>query len=103
MDEGDIYLTPVKMQDFRLVTGAPVFIDFKSIPYLDLEVIEWFRRVQLADRFYKSGACDVLETIIREGQISHVVVERARVDITCQGLTPVYHDQVYSIYKITRE
>ncbi len=103
LDEADIYLTPIKMQDFRLVSGAPVFVDFKSIPYLDSEVIEWHRRVQLADRFYESGSCEVLEAILREAQITHVVVENAGIDINCQGLTPVYQDRGYSIYRIERD
>jgi len=29
---GDVYLIPLKMQDFRLETGAPAYIEFKSIP-----------------------------------------------------------------------
>ena len=29
---GDLYLVPIKMQDFRLATGVPILADFKSIP-----------------------------------------------------------------------
>ncbi len=96
----DIYLTPVKMQDFRLVTGAPVYVDFKSIPYRDSEVIEWHRRVQLVDRFYESGDCDMLETIVQEGGVTHVVAPREARLINCPVLKPIYQDELYRIYII---
>ena len=35
----------VDLQDFRLTTGAPLFVDYKSIPYQDAEVLEWYERV----------------------------------------------------------
>jgi hypothetical protein len=29
------------LQSFRLATGVPIFVDFKSIPYKDGEVLQW--------------------------------------------------------------
>jgi hypothetical protein len=58
---GDIYLIPTKMQEFRLSTGAPIFVDFKSIPYQYDEVLEWYRRMRRAIRFYNErGNCGLL-------------------------------------------
>ncbi len=39
---GELYLTPVKLQDFRLASGSPAYVDFKSIPYQDRDVLEWY-------------------------------------------------------------
>ena len=36
-------MIPVGLQRFRLHTGAPIFVDVKSIPYKDVDVIEWPR------------------------------------------------------------
>jgi len=70
---GQVYLTPIKMQDFRLVSGAPVYVDFKSIPYRDNDVLEWYRRLQSADRFFKGGGCNLLFGLGQEG-VTHVIL-----------------------------
>ena len=52
---GDIYLIPSKLENFRLVTGAPVLADFDSIPYRDEDVMEWYQRLQWISWFYGSA------------------------------------------------
>ena len=37
----DSRLIASDLQQFRLHTGAPIYVDFKAIPYKDVEVIEW--------------------------------------------------------------
>jgi hypothetical protein len=100
--EGETYLIPVKMQDFRLETGAPIFVDFKSIPYLGVEVLEWYRRIQLATEFYESGnvECDYLEKFSQEG-ISRVILEADQQQVSCEQAIQVYRDSHYGIYQIT--
>ncbi len=97
---GDLYLTPIKMQDFRLASGAPVYIDFKSIPYKDTDVLEWFRRVQLADGLYKTSDCDRLSALVKESKITHVVVETSQVSFSCIFLEKTYQDQNFTLLKI---
>jgi hypothetical protein len=98
---GDFYLVPTKLQDFRLETGAPIYIDFKSIPYAQDEILEWHRRVLRAGRFYreKREACDNLETFVQEG-ITHVVLETNDSIAACKYLREVYLDSNYGVYKI---
>ena len=36
---------PLEMQRFRLATAAPILVDFKAIPYRDVDVLEWRRRI----------------------------------------------------------
>lgn len=95
----DLYLTPVKMQDFRLETGAPVFVDFKSIPYKDTDVLEWYRRVRLADRFYASGSCSLLETLVREEGITYIVMEAGAAQLSCSGVEAIYQDAQYILWR----
>jgi len=99
LEPGETYLTPIKMQDFRLATGAPVYVDFKSIPYRADEVIEWYRRIQPADRFYQSTDCDVLESILEEEVVSHVVSSRS---LACPSLEIIYQDDSYLVYRVDR-
>ena len=99
-EPGEKYLTPIKMQDFRIAAGAPVFIDFKSIPYRADEVLEWYRRVQMADRFYKTGDCAVLGLILGEYPLTHVVMETGPQKHLCPQLQLVYHDEAYELYQV---
>jgi len=101
LEPGENYLTPIKMQDFRLESGAPVFIEFKAIPYRAEEVLEWYRRVRLADRFYKSGDCRVLDEIEQAAPVTHVVEETSEQEIDCPGLDLVYSDASYRLFRIT--
>ncbi|HEX7972852.1 MAG TPA: DUF6798 domain-containing protein, partial [Anaerolineales bacterium] len=97
---GETYLTPVKLQDFRLATGSPVYIDFKSIPYRDSDVLEWYRRNQLANRFYKKIDCDLLSSMAAEVHITHVILESADFGRACSGLQLLYHDEYYGVYAL---
>ena len=86
------------MQDFRLASGAPAFVDFKNHPYRDDDVLEWYRRVQLATRFYKQDQCEQLPDWVRDEGITHVVLPAGQT--VCPGLEQVYQDQAYSLYII---
>lgn len=99
---GQVYLIPTKMQDFRLETGAPAYVDFKSIPYAQGEVLEWYRRVRLANRFYrerKKTACEMLASFSEEG-VTHVVLEDVSPAASCENLREVYKDESYSVYAL---
>ena len=99
-ERGQTYLTPVKMQDFRLETGAPQFVDFKSIPYKDEEVIEWNRRYHVALRFYNLAlsekVCKQLKVLESEG-ITHVVVPQTHAAGECPGVQITYADDFYRL------
>ncbi|MCU0488671.1 MAG: hypothetical protein MUE67_06945 [Anaerolineales bacterium] len=94
-----IYLVPLDMQDFRLVSGVPVYVEFKSIPYRDADVLEWERRIQLTDLFYKKGDCGSLDKLAAKG-INHVIAPPKLYDWKCEGWEALYQDSNYAIYKI---
>jgi hypothetical protein len=79
-DRGKTFLVPPHWGGFRLETRCPIFVDWKSHPYRDDEVLEWYARNQLARSFYgaRSGnqAVASLERIRDHAPITHVVVKR---------------------------
>ena len=103
-ESGDLYLIPTAMEDFRLATGAPIFVDQKTHPFKDVEVLEWFERLQAADDFYASlstkGACGKLEQLSHLHGLTHVVFASGQV-VTCSGLEEQYRDNAFVLYRIS--
>lgn len=94
-------LIPVDLQRFRLATGVPIYIDFKSVPYADDEVLEWYRRVRRAEAWYELAdwsAPGVHEELKREG-VTLVVSPRDR-PLSAPFLEPVYADDTYHLYRV---
>ncbi|MEQ9624062.1 DUF6798 domain-containing protein [Coleofasciculus chthonoplastes] len=99
---GEIYLVPPdskRLRKFRLYTGAPILVNFKSHPYKDREVIEWYSRLQLAQGFYGEG-CRVLGELRDRYRITHVVLEREQFDWGCEGLEELFRDEHYGVYRV---
>ena len=92
----------VDLQQFRLYTGAPVYVDFKSIPYKDVEVLEWHERVLWNHRLYEQRDWNdeqIIKELRRRG-ITSVVVPADR-DIRCDALRPGVHPyKHYRIYHV---
>ena len=97
----EVFLIPLKMQDFRLATGKSTFIDFKSIPYQNSEVIEWYRRNQIAGRFYSKDKvdCGKIAQLSEEEGISHIIFENERRAINCDSFELIYEDTDFLIYQ----
>lgn len=90
------------LQRFRLATGVPIFIDFKSIPYKDVEVLEWQARIQLNRQLYDYLRANELAKLHREcarHQITHIVT---RDDCDLGGsLFHLHHeDPRYRVYRL---
>ncbi len=95
----DRNLIAVDLQRFRLLTGAPIYVDFKSVPYKDTEVLEWRRRLDQCQRWYAAGDWGrVRDELIREG-VTHVVTTADR-PITDGGYEQVYADDSYQVYRL---
>jgi hypothetical protein len=90
-----------ELQRFRLGTGAAAYIDFKSIPYRDDEVLEWQRRMNNAVRWYAEAdwdAAGVIDEITAEG-VTHVVVP-AGVEVHSRRLELLYDSAAYRVYRV---
>lgn len=93
-------LISVDLQRFRLHTGVPIYVDFKSIPYKDVEVIEWWRRVTWAHQLYQTADWSdprLREDLVRRG-ITHVVMPTKKAK---SGIGPLlFWDEHYTLYAV---
>jgi hypothetical protein len=53
-DSADLYLVPLDFEQFRIKSGRPIFIDWESHPFKDVEVIEWKRRIEVAQKAFEN-------------------------------------------------
>jgi hypothetical protein len=96
---GEVYLIPVKMYEFRLNAGVPVYGDFYSIPYQNDEVIEWYSRLLNADHFYERADCELLIDLSGQG-VTHVVLPPDFPTNCPSMLTPIYRDEMYGLFHL---
>jgi len=109
MQPDDLYLVPPeegRFNEFRIHAGAPTFITWKSHPYKDTEVLEWYKRVQLASDFYTgewADACPTLSNILQEYPLTHVIFYRKKAQLSCEFVSEVFRNAQYSVYKISQQ
>jgi hypothetical protein len=94
------HLIPVDLQRVRLFTGAPIYVDFKAIPYQDVEVLEWHRRLRRAEAWFsrKAWGPGVRDDLRAEG-VTHVLVPADRVP-EADFLELKYADDSYRLYEV---
>ncbi len=101
---GDVYLVPGldlnAFDNFRLESGVPIVVDFKSVPYKDIDTIEWYKRIQNIKQFYSAPFidCELLRTFQNEYNVTHVVLPADTDASSCSALSRIYADEYYSIY-----
>jgi hypothetical protein len=99
----DERIIPIDLQRFRLMAGAAIFVDFKSIPYKDIEVLEWRRRLQQAQSWHEElaagRASDELLAELHQQGITHLVTPANRPFVS-PALTREYEDAVYHVYRL---
>jgi hypothetical protein len=98
----DQRVIPVDLQRFRLYTETPIYIDFKSIPYKDVELLEWYARLLQAE---------AIQDLIRKNRLSEAATRLCRLKVTHLvvpasqkfkhgGFKEVYKDNYYRVYRI---
>lgn len=99
------HLISIDLQRFRISTGAPIFVDFKSIPYKDVEVLEWYRRVDWAQKMYAAPAWhgnQAHEELLKRG-ITHVVMAVGK-EIPSDALEKApFEDPNYRLYRVKKK
>ena len=107
----DIYLTPPSNAGFRLDAMTAIFVSRKTHPYLDVEVIEWKRRIDLARRVYsempdspqpRSVDCESLTELVASYPITHFLHPASRPVVDCGGLELLFRGDEAEIYRIVR-
>lgn len=87
----------------RLNADIPIFVDFKSHPYRDVEVMAWWRRIRLARAFYSgrdSERCSALEEIVAEAPTLKWILTSPGFPLSCRGVHQVDKDDNGTIYRI---
>ncbi len=86
----DRILIPPKLDYVRMYSGLPIFIDWKHHAFRFDQVIEWKKRMDLANDFYASKKIEdqgiKLEEIQKIEYISHVLIKRDKLKIECNDL-----------------
>ncbi|HZV06067.1 MAG TPA: DUF6798 domain-containing protein [Gemmataceae bacterium] len=91
----------VDLQQFRLFTGAPIYIDFKSIPYKDVEVLHWYQRLSWNHQLFERSDWndEQIKSELRSRRITHVVMAADR-EVRSDVLELVYSDKYYRLYRV---
>jgi hypothetical protein len=99
----DTRIVPIDMQRFRLYAQAPLYIDFKAIPYKDADVLDWHRRLLLAQNWQKrlldNKSPGLLLEELRAQKINHIVTN-ANVDLEQSELELKFSDDHFKLWKI---
>lgn len=91
----------VDLQGFRLTTGVPIWVDYKSIPYRADEVLEWSRRLAFVGEVYRAADWDAagLTAELRRRGVTHAVV---RADaFPSRSSAAVYADSLYRVLRLS--
>jgi hypothetical protein len=92
---------PVDWQRFRLHTGARIYVDFKSVPYADAQVLEWLGRMGKVKEWYAGDwTAPGRREELRHAGVTHVVAPRDK-PIRAKYLEEVpFDDPAYVIYRV---
>ena len=103
-DAETLYLTSPHDMNIRLQSGLPQLISWKTHPYKDVEVLEWYRRYQLAERVFRGAAidCTVLAEAIEGYGVTHLLIDDPVRAATCGEATPIFEGETARIYRLTR-
>lgn len=98
---GQLFLIPPQEYELRIDGGVPVYVDYKSHPYEDRQVLEWRERLREATRVYdeRSLRCARLRPLVRAEGITHVVVE-APMRGRCAFLEKSYATEGFTVYTV---
>ena len=92
------YFIPPEMTDFRLSTGAPVFVD--STIYHSNALPEWDKRIKIANRFFTASDTVLLDSLVRNCGITHII---AKEDFDFNESNEVYRNKRYAIFEVSEQ
>ncbi len=98
----DLWLVPSRKTEFekvRMQGGIPVLVNWKTHPYKDREILEWYRRNRLAEAFY-SHACKtesslILRKLARLYGVNHVILAAGTPLQACPQAKVIFRDSHY--------
>ncbi|MGI9421016.1 MAG: DUF6798 domain-containing protein [Geminicoccaceae bacterium] len=99
-DKATLYLTSPHDMDIRLDSGLPQLVSWKSHPYKDVEVLEWYRRYLLAERVFRGEAidCTALPEAVEIYGVTHLLIEDPAKPVECGEANAVFAEGDVRIY-----
>lgn len=98
---GQLYVIPVRLEDFRIEAGVPVIADYKSHPFKDFEVLAWHERYRAAEDFEREPDCSGAKSLATRYGATHWLVARGHLK-SCANLVKAYEDPLYEILRQNR-
>ncbi len=92
------YLIPPELTDFRLATGAPVFVD--STIYHNNTLPEWDKRIKIVNRFFAASDTVLLDSLVRNCGITHII---AKEDFDFDKGNRIYSNKRYAIFDLSEQ
>ena len=72
-------VTPIYLEDIRLNTSTPIFVNWKFHAFKNDEIIEWYKRVKIINEFYsasnKNQQYSLLNEIDSIQNTSHILID----------------------------
>ena len=97
----DRLLIPSNLDYIRMNSGLPIFVDWKHHAFRYDEIIEWKKRISMADHFYSQTSYDNqiihLKKIETLENISHVLLEKSKLDDKCYNLIK---DDIFALVSV---
>ena len=96
-----VFLVPPRTYRFRLEAAVPTYVDYKSNPYADRDVLEWRRRLDQATRAFAHGriVCARVEALARREGVTDVVAKTPQ-RASCPGLVESARTGGYVLYRV---
>jgi hypothetical protein len=99
----DARIIPVDLQRFRLGAAVPIYVDFKSIPYKDVQVLEWYERLKRAERWHETIRAGKLSSVLPELHahgVSHLVLQPSSPPLEADVVHKIYEHPAYEVYRL---
>ena len=100
-----LYLTDPYDMNIRLQSRRPQLVSWKSHPYKDVEVLEWYRRFRLAERVFSDPSsidCQALDRAIDVYGTTRLLVDDPVRTVDCDRATLVFRGERARIFRLGR-
>jgi hypothetical protein len=104
-DTGDadtLYLTNPFDMNVRLESGLAQFVSWKTHPYKDVEVLEWYERVKIALSTFRGPTinCTALGQAIETYGTTHLLLDDLDKSMACAEAIPIFESPEAKIYRL---
>ena len=102
-DAETLYLADPHDMNIRLESGLPQLVSWKTHPYKDVEVLEWYRRYRLAARVFQGATvdCAALDEAIATYGVTHLLVDNPAARVACPAATSVFEDETTGVFRLS--